>query len=350
MYLVSQNLAYIGAGKKFDNDNNDAIQANEVVETNNAKIRYSSIDHKGDFRVGDLFFVNQADGTVDFSSSSFNINTTEGVTITTGSSQTTITGTSIDTGNLRISGNTITSVSGDINLDADSGTVRINSTSALQLPKGNTASRPTPATGMIRYNTDNNLFEGYDGNWMSISGVYDLDLDTKITAELTPGSNDGVIRFYISNNVVTTIDENKLETPRIEVDDISIDGNVITTETANTNLVLSANGTGSVVIDNLSFKGSTITNTEVDGILNFQQEGSGYFKIEGTNGFVVPVGTNVQRPASAYRETGMTRYNTEQRYMEIWDGFSWVSVAGATGSISFAAAEDLAIEYVITLG
>ena len=46
----------------------------------------------------------------------------------------------------------------------------------------------------------------------------------------------------------------------------------------------------------------------------------------------------------------MVHYNTEQRYLEIWDGFSWVSVAGATGSISFAAAEDLAVEYVLTLG
>lgn len=350
IYLISQNLAYIGVGKLTDNDDTNVIQANEVVELNNAKIRYSSVDHKGDFRVGDLFYVNQADGTVDFSSSTFNINTTSGITIITGGSQTTITGDRIDTGNLRISGNTISSLSGDINLDASSGTVRINSTSALQLPKGDTASRPTPATGMIRYNTDTTLFEGYDGNWIALNGVYDLDLDTRITAELTPGANDGVIRFYISDSIVTTIDADKLETIRIEVDDISIDGNSITTETTNTDLVLSANGTGSVVIDNLAFKNSTITNREVDGVLNFQQEGNGYFKIEGTSGFVVPVGSSSQRPAEAYRETGMTRYNTEQRYLEIWDGFSWVSVAGATGSISFAAAEDLAIEYVLTLG
>ena len=350
MYLVSQNLAYIGVGKEIDNDDTDAIQANEVVETNNAEIRYSSVDHKGDFRVGDLFYVNQADGTVDFASSTFNVNTTSGITITTGSSQTTITGERIDTGNLRLSGNTISSLSGDINLNADSGTVRINSSSALQLPKGNTASRPTPATGMIRYNTETALYEGYDGNWMALNGVYDLDLDTRITAELTPGANDGTIRFYVSDAVVATIDADKLAAPRIEVDDITIDGNTIIAETADTNLLLSANGTGSVIIDNLAFKDSTITNTEVDGILNFQQAGAGYFKIEGTGGFVVPVGTNVQRPASANRETGMTRYNTEQRYMEIWDGFSWVSVAGATGSISYAAAEDLAIEYVITLG
>jgi hypothetical protein len=350
MYLVSQNLAYIGVGKEIDNDEGDVIQANEVVETNNAQIRYSSVDHKGDFRVGDLFYVNQADGTVDFSSSTFNINTTSGITITTGSSQTTITGEKIDTGNLRFSGNTISSISGDINLDADSGTVRINSSSALQLPKGNTAARPTPATGMIRYNTETALYEGYDGNWMALNGVYDLDLDTRITAELTPGANDGTIRFYVSDAVVATVDATKLQAPRIEVDDITIDGNTITAETADTNLLLSANGTGSVVIDNLAFKDSTITNTQNNGILNFQQQGSGYFKIEGTNGFVVPVGTNTQRPAAAYRETGMTRYNTEQQYLEIYDGFSWVSVAGATGSISFSAAEDLAIEYVITLG
>jgi hypothetical protein len=82
----------------------------------------------------------------------------------------------------------------------------------------------------------------------------------------------------------------------------------------------------------------------------FQQAGSGYFKIDSNAGFVVPVGTNLQRPAPAYRETGMTRFNTEQQYLEIFDGSSWVSVAGTTGSISYAAAEDLVLEYVLVLG
>jgi hypothetical protein len=350
MYLVSQNLAYIGTGKLTDNDDTNVIQANEVTELNGAKVRYSSVDHKGDFRVGDLFHIDQSTGTVDFTTSDFNIDTTGGITINTGGNVTTITGDKIETGNLRLSGNTIESLSGDINLDSDSGTVRISSSSALQLPKGNTASRPTPATGMVRYNTDTNLFEGYDGNWITLSGVYDLDRDTYITPELTPGANDDTIRFYISNNVVTTIDADKLTTPRIEVDDIVIDGNVIEATTLNTDLVLSSNGSGAVVIDDLAFKDSTITNRAVDAVTLFEQSGSGYFKIAGTGGFIVPVGTNVQRPASANRETGMVRYNTEQRYLEIWDGFSWVSVAGATGSISVTAAEDLAIEYAITLG
>ena len=350
MYLISQNFAYIGNGKEVDNDPNTVIQANEVVELNNAKIRYSSVDHRGDFRVGEFFYVNQADGTVDFTSSEFNIDTTSGLTINTAGSTTTITGDRIDTGNLRISGNTIESLSGDLDLDADSGIIRINSTGSLQLPSGDTASRPTPELGMIRYNTDTDLFEGYDGNWIALNGVYDLDLDTYITAEATPGANDDTLRFYVGGSQVVDIDENRLNTTKIVVDDITIDGNVIETTTTNTDLVLSANGTGEVVIDELAFKDSSITNRTPDGILYFQQSGSGYFKIEGTGGFVVPVGSNSERPAEAYRETGMTRYNTEQRYLEIWDGFSWVSVAGATGSISVNAAEDLAIEYVLTLG
>jgi len=351
MYLISQNFAYIGLGRDEDNDNTTVIQENEVVELNDAKVRYTSVDHKGDFRVGDLFYVNQETGEVNFTSTDLNIETSSGISITTNGSTTNITGEFIDTGNLRFSENTISSTGGDIFLDAESGTVRINSTGAIKLADGTTAERPAVAEqGMIRYNTDNNLFEGYDGDWIALNGVYDLDLDTRITAELTPGANDGIIRFYIEDEERVSIDAFKLETPRIEVDDISIDGNVIRTETTDTDLLLSAAGTGAVVVDDIAIKDSTITNRAEDSILYFQQEGSGYFKIDGTAGFVVPVGTSLERPASAYRETGMTRFNTQQGYLEIWDGFSWVSVAGATGAITVNAAEDLSIEYVLTLG
>ena len=350
MYLIAQNFAYIGVGKETENDPTAVIQANEAVSLNNAKVRYSSVDHKGDFRVGDLFYVNQEEGTVDFTSTELAIDTTDGISITTGASTTVITGEKIDTGNLRISGNTIESLSGDINLESDSGIVKITSTGSLQLPKGTTAERPTPQTGMIRYNTETNLFEGYDGNWIALNGVYDLDLDSKITAELNPGDNDGVIRYYVNGDQIATMDNIKLETPRIEVDDIRIDGNVIETISTNTDLQFSANGTGQVKIDELAFKDSSIINTTSNGVLYFQQSGSGYFKFEGTGGFVVPVGDNSQRPVPAYRETGMTRFNSEQGYLEIWDGLSWVTVAGATGSITFNQAEDLAVEYVLTLG
>lgn len=351
MYLISQNFAYIGNGKETSNDPLTVIQANEVVELNNARIRYSSVDHDGDFRVGDLFFVDQQTGTVNFTSATFNIETSTGISITTGSSTTNITGEYIDTGNLRISGNTISSITGDIILDAASGTVRIDSTGAFNLPAGTTGQRPlTPSLGMIRYNTDTNLFEGYDGNWIALNGVYDLDLNTYITAELTPGANDNTIRFYADGALVADLTSTRFRSDRIEVDSIAIDDNVISTITTNQNLVLNANGIGSVVVDELSFKDSSITNTTNNGITYFRNTGSGYFKIDGTLGFVVPVGLDTQRPVPPYREIGMVRYNTDQSYLEVWDGLSWVSVAGSSGAITFNAAENLAIEYILTLG
>ena len=53
MYLISHNFAYIGNDYEVDNDAATVIQANEVVANNGAKIFYSSVDHRGDFRVGD---------------------------------------------------------------------------------------------------------------------------------------------------------------------------------------------------------------------------------------------------------------------------------------------------------
>ena len=351
MYAIGHNMAYVGNGKETTNDPNTVVQANEVTELNNAKVRYNTIDHKGDFRVGDLFHVDQQTGAVTFSQSDVNIATTNGVSITTNGSTTTITGERIDTGNLRISGNTIESLSGEINLEAASGVVNVDSTGALNLPKGTTADRPvTPQTGMIRYNTDTNLFEGYDGNWIALNGVYDLDYNTYITAELTPGANDDTIRFYSNNSLVADLDSSRLRIDNLQVDNININGNTIQTTTANTDLILDANGTGSVVIDELAFKDNTIINRTVNGVTYLRNTGSGYVKLEGTDGVVVPAGVDAERPGFGYRETGMIRWNTQQNFLEVFDGTTWGSVAGQAAGISVARAEELALEYVLVLG
>jgi hypothetical protein len=46
-----------------------------------------------------------------------------------------------------------------------------NGTGALKIPAGTTLQQPTPVTGQIRYNTSNNLFEGYGASaWGSLGG------------------------------------------------------------------------------------------------------------------------------------------------------------------------------------
>ena len=198
----------------------------------------------------------------------------------------------------------------DLTFAPGSGNINITGTGSFKIPSGTTAQRPTPAVGKIRYNTDNNNFEGYNGsNWIILNGVQDLDGNTNITAELTPGANDNTIRFNVSGSTVVDINSTRLNAPKVVVDDITIDGSTVSTSATNTDLNLDANGTGSVVFDGtLAIKDNTITNLTNGGVTEFLQTGTGYVKFGGTGGFVLPVGTSGQRPGAP--EIGMVRYNT----------------------------------------
>ena len=127
-------------------------------------------------------------------------------------------------------GNRIETASSDMVFVPGSGQVNVNGTGSIRIPAGTTAQRPSvPATGMIRYNTTTSKFEGYDGNWIVLTGVYDLDADTYITAELTPGANDDTIRFYSAGNLIASITQSQFNVAKINVDSIQIDGNTIST-------------------------------------------------------------------------------------------------------------------------
>ena len=249
-----------------------------------------------------------------------------------------------------INNSTITT-SGDITIEPGSDVVIIDATGALELPAGTTAQRPTAVSGQIRFNTDLNRYEGYNGtNWINLKGVEDVDGTTRVTAELTEGANDNTIRFIVDNNTIATIDSTSLSVPQLNVDNIRLDGNVITTTALNTNLSLSANGTGAVTFDNFAFKNNSITNTVNNSITNFNNTANGYVKFAGTYGVVLPVGESGERPPLEFTETGQVRFNTTDSRVEIWDGLNWVSVAGAASGITRNDAEEIALSTVLVLG
>ena len=582
MYLISQNFAYIGAGQLTTNDPNDRIAANEVVKLNRAKIYYTSVDNEGNFSVGDAFFVNQATGEVLFNGDSLSITTPAGITFTDGVNSTTITPTNIDTGNIRISGNTIESLTGDVNLVAASGAINlqnntfvtgnldvtgdiilggnitigdtatdtinfvggissnlipattatynlgqggltplrwnnvylsraeidglvidsnvietttsntdltlqangtgriyipgnnvqidqnltvttdltvttgttylknttvvgtitqtgdinqtgsfttsgntqvtgnitgtgylqlpqvtitgntiqttvtnldlqltangtgnvileslevqdnkikstglnanviltpqasgsvvIDSNQSLIIPLGDIAARPgTPTNGMIRYNTELGRYEGYNnGYWLTLSGVADSDGNTYISAELTPGANDNTLRFYADGNLMVTIDSTKLFAERLQTSNLNIQTDTISSIATDSDINLTATGTGSVRVGNLSIKNNTITNVVSGAVTEFVETGTGYISISGTNGVVIPSGNDSGRPGVP--EIGMIRYSTEQGLVEVYNGIIWTSVAGTGGGITFNDATQIAIEYVLTFG
>ena len=46
----------------------------------------------------------------------------------------------------------------------------------------------------------------------------------------------------------------------------------------------------------------------------------------------------------------MTRFNTNSKALEIYDGVTWASPAGSSGAVSITQANDIAVEIALTLG
>ena len=94
------------------------------------------------------------------------------------------------------------------------GNATFSGTGATKLQSGTTAQRPgTPADGMIRYNSDEDSFEGYiDGAWGGISGaqangvIYENNLNISANYTLTTGKNGmSVGPITVDSGVTVTI-------------------------------------------------------------------------------------------------------------------------------------------------
>jgi|TARA_B100000073_G_scaffold98267_1_gene78113 plastocyanin len=119
---IVHNFGYIGTGKDSSNDISTVNQANEIVEANSGRALFTSMDQNGDFRVGNAFFVDQENGTVSFVGGSQSGGTTFDQLVVTGTGDTTtILPTSISLGNLKLSGSTLETLSGNLVLDAPGG-------------------------------------------------------------------------------------------------------------------------------------------------------------------------------------------------------------------------------------
>ena len=114
-------MAYVGAGKEPTNDKTLINQANEIIELNSGNVYYQTVDQSGNFRVGDDFFIDFEKGTTSIDTSSIAGGLTS-LKITTGTAETFLDGSKVQTGNIRIkSPNTVSSIDGDITFNSITG-------------------------------------------------------------------------------------------------------------------------------------------------------------------------------------------------------------------------------------
>jgi hypothetical protein len=116
LIMTAHNFGYVGSGSDFTNDPSLAVQNNEVEELNGGKVLFSSTDQDGDFRVGDAFSVDQETGNVSFAATS-TAQSAANITLSDSTGTTNIFPAYIETGNLRIAGNSLTSTTGQVIVD-----------------------------------------------------------------------------------------------------------------------------------------------------------------------------------------------------------------------------------------
>ena len=199
----------------------------------------------------------------------------------------------------------------------------ITGTNALKVPVGTTTDRVTLTQGEFRFNTTDSLFRGFSTATVSFSGVYSAN---KLTNVLTHPTNNTLI-FTTNNAAAMTMSTSGITVSRLDTDNnLSISGNTISTLTTNSNIVLTPNGTGEVIMDDLSFGVSELTNLNASTPIIFQNLGTGYVEFAGTAGITLPKGDNDSRPATP--QVGDLRYNTQLSIAEIFNGVEYASLAG----------------------
>lgn len=243
-----------------------------------------------------------------------------------------------------IQGNSISTATADTNLE-----IQADGTGTIEFLSDTNITGNLSVTGNI--SMDGNLVIG--GNLTIGDETTDtITIIAKINSNLVPkeditydlGSPSQKWRAIYTGQVITE----SIDLPELTIGNLQFQNNEITS-TTNQDIVIGADGTGGVSLGNFRFVSNTITNISPDAVSVIEQTGTGYFKIETTNGFVVPVGTTAERP-TAYAVVGMTRYNSQLQALEIWNGNAWSVPAGSATAVSITLAEEIAARYALTLG
>ena len=225
MYLIQHNFGYIGSGKFLDNDPSRAIQANEVTKANSGTIYFQSVNHFGDFRVGDAFFIDQETGNTSIVLSEAQVDSLNGIVVNSGGETTVINGLKIDTTDFIFAGNLLQTKTKDFNVSS-AGT--INFTSDV------TISQNLTTTGNITIGGSLITLGNEASDTINFNTPFSQNIEPDISGAYNLGS--------------ASKKWSKVSATEANFADINFNTNVITTTVSNADLELRASGTGNIYL------------------------------------------------------------------------------------------------------
>jgi len=249
---------------------------------------------------------------------------------------------------IKFDNNTISTTTGNENvvIQGTTNNIIFNTISAVKIPTGTNAQRPTLAQADLRFNTTETLFNGYSGAKVTFGGVYSADQRTNLTAHPTNNTLNFVANLIPSATISSTgINLNGLSTDN----NLLFNGNTISSQSLNSDIFFTTNGTGQVKIDDLGVRNNQFNNLNTTQPLILQNTGFGYIQFAGTGGLVIPAGDISQRPLNP--ETGDIRWNNEDEQAEVFNGTQYQSFQGDSGTtLTGEEVEDVTNLWALILG
>ena len=341
--LLKSNLERNGIDLAFETDLLYLNVVDNRIGVNTASPVYD-LDVNGTTRTTDLLVDNQLDiGDITISGNTIQSNVPT-INMIASPGEATVYHTILEVDDIRLTGNTISTFNSNANLE-----FQPNGTGEVDILSNTNITGNLQVDGNI--NADGNITLG--GNIVIGDALTDtIQINASIQSDLIPETDNtydlGSSSFYWRRAYVNDLYADTLNVPTLDVGNIMFRDNEITTTTGE-DLYIDGNGAGGVRLGNFYIVDNVITNVSSGAITQIAQTGTGYFKIATTNGFVPPRGNDAERP-TAYAVLGMTRYNTNSKALEIWDGAAWSSPAGASGAVSELQANDIAASFALILG
>tara|TARA_Y100000022_G_scaffold83918_1_gene72391 strand:+ start:23336 stop:28162 length:4827 start_codon:yes stop_codon:yes gene_type:complete len=195
--------------------------------------------------------------------------------------------------NLKFQEATISTTVDDLVLAPNSGKkIVCDAATTLALPVGADADRGVPVQGSVRFSTTSTQFEGYDGtNWGSLGGVKDVDQNTYIIPESSPGANENTLFFYNDGQksaemTTTAFDLYAIDTVRsMTSDEFELTASLLTIDQAATTLDNTSTTTTFLHSSKQYFDIGLSAGVTVDPILRLDDQGDVYFNTTFGSGF-----------------------------------------------------------------
>jgi hypothetical protein len=341
--MLKSNLVRDGVDLAFETDLLYLDVVNSRIGVNKSSPQHD-LDVNGTTKTIDLEVTNQLDignFTITGNTISSDLST---ITFAPSGAEPTIYNARMIVDDIQILGNTISTEVSNSNLE-----LRANGSGILDIYGNTNITGNLDVTGNI--SATGNVTIG--GNIIIGDSLSDsVTINASIQSDLVPqtdntwdlGSGSYRWRNLYVNNLYTSV----LNVTMLDVGNLMFRDNEITSTTGQ-DIIIDGSGAGRVRLGNFAILDNVITNISSGAITEIVQSGTGYFKIQGTNGFVPPVGSDAQRP-TAYAVIGMTRYNNSAKALEVWDGTTWASPAGSSGAVSEITANEIAATYALMLG